>query len=159
MKKLLIFISIVLVSCGEPPLQFSADALNEVALDISGNEISLKQILDTHKENTILIDVWASWCGDCIQGFPKVKDLQSQFPEVEFVFLSVDKGEQRWRKSINKYDLSGHHYYLPKGQKGAFGDFLNSNWIPRYMVVDEKGNIKLFKAKKATDERLTEALK
>ena len=36
---------------------------------------------------------------------------------------------------------------------------LNSNWIPRYMVIDEQGDITLFKAKKATDKRIKEALK
>ena len=48
---------------------------------------------------------------------------------------------------------------MKNGLNSAFGDFLNSNWIPRYLVVNENGTIDLFKAKKITDKRIVEALK
>ena len=48
---------------------------------------------------------------------------------------------------------------MKSGPDGPFRKFLNSNWIPRYLVVDKQGNIKLFKAKKASDSRIKEALK
>jgi hypothetical protein len=47
---------------------------------------------------------------------------------------------------------------LPKGKKSAFGNFVNIDWIPRYMVVDSKGNIKLFKAIEADNNQITKAL-
>ena len=43
--------------------------------------------------------------------------------------------------------------------EGDFVDFVNLNWISRFMVIDEKGKIQLFKATKATDKEITEALK
>ena len=42
---------------------------------------------------------------------------------------------------------------------GDFGDFLNSNWIPRYLVVNENGFVDLFKANTITDKRIVNALK
>ena len=57
-------------------------------------------------------------------------------------------------------DIKGAHYNLPKGMKvGDFVDFLNLSWIPRYLVVDEKGNILLFKATNASDKNIRSALK
>ena len=55
--------------------------------------------------------------------------------------------------------MKGHHSFIKEGSNGPFADFLNSNWIPRYMVIDVDGSIKLFKAKKATDKRIKDALK
>lgn len=161
MKKIvyLLIVLVVFASCGEPPLQFSEESLNEKAITLQGNEVTLKEILEAYKGQTVLIDVWASWCGDCIKGMPTVKEIQSNYTDVAYVFLSVDRNETAWKRGINRYNVVGDHYFLPKGQKGAFGDFLNSNWIPRYMVIDSDGAIKLFKAKKATDQRIIEALK
>ncbi|WP_353780209.1 redoxin family protein [Winogradskyella sp. 3972H.M.0a.05] len=161
MKKIA-FLSLIIVffvSCGEPPLQFSEEALSEELTTLNGESLTLSDVLDQYKGKTVLIDVWASWCGDCIQGMPKVKELQAEFTDVDFVFLSVDRNDTAWKRGIQRYNVVGNHYFLPKGQKGAFGKFLNSNWIPRYMVIAEDGSIKLYKAKKATDERIVEALK
>jgi hypothetical protein len=42
---------------------------------------------------------------------------------------------------------------------GKFVDFINLNWIPRYMVIDETGEITLFKATNAADKKIKEVLK
>lgn len=106
-----------------------------------------------------MINIWASWCKDCIVGFPTFKELQSQHPEVAYVFISTDNTFRSWKKAIAKYGLKGNHYYMGKGMNSDFGDFLNSNWIPRYLVVNENGFVDLFKAKRITDSRIVEALK
>ena len=57
----------------------------------------------------------ASWCKDCIVGFPKIKELQKEFPDVVFLFLSVDRSNASWQRAIKKYNLVGEHYNLPEG--------------------------------------------
>ena len=55
----------------------------------------------------------------------------------------------------------GERRYIlaPKGmKKGEFVDFLNLGWIPRYLVINEKGQITLFKATSASDNDIYEAL-
>ncbi len=160
MKKISIILItfICLINCGEAPTQFPEEILNDSFVNINGNNIQLRDILKKHEGKPIVINIWASWCKDCIIGMPDLKKLQQEFPETNFVFLSVDRNEIAWKRSIKKYDLKGDHYFIPDGQKGVFGDFLNSNWIPRYMVIDKQGNIKLFKAKKASDNKLKESL-
>jgi len=161
MKQLVLYFSIliVLVSCNfETPTQFSDEALNDTLISLEGESVTLKSVLSQYKGKKILIDVWATWCKDCIVGMPVVKALQQEFSDVEFLFLSEDRNEAAWKRGIKKYDIKGNHYFIKEGSNGPFADFLNSNWIPRYMVIDKEGNIKLFKAKKATDQRIKEAL-
>ena len=43
---------------------------------------------------------------------------------------------------------------MQSGWKGPFGEFLDLDWIPRYLVIDKQGNIKLFKATKAKDKNI-----
>jgi hypothetical protein len=91
---------------------------------------------------------------------PKVKKLQGQFPEVIFLFLSVDTKTTSWKYGIEKYNIKGEHYNLPNGmKKGELVNFLNLGWIPRYLVLDENGKILLFKATDAADKKIKEALK
>ena len=90
---------------------------------------------------------------------PKLKELQKDNPEIVYVFISTDRNFSSWVRGINKYKLEGNHYFMKAGMDSDFGDFLNSNWIPRYMVVNENGFVDLFKATKVTDPRIVKALK
>jgi len=161
MKKTIsiLIILISFLSCGEAPTQFPELVLNDSFVALNGEKIQLEEVLNKHKGKQTVINVWASWCRDCIIGMPDLKALQQEFSDTDFVFLSVDRNQTIWKRSIERYDLKGDHYFIPDGQKGIFGDFLNSNWIPRYMVIDIQGNIKLFKAKKANDNKLKESLR
>ncbi len=153
-------ILITFFSCNtEKPTQFSEEALNDTFITLQGESIQFKDILNKHKGQTILIDVWASWCRDCIKGMPKVKSIQEENPDVVYLFLSLDKNLNSWKKGIEKHQVKGEHYYMKSGWKGPFGDFLNLSWIPRYLVVDKEGNIKLYKAIKATDKNILKSLK
>jgi thiol-disulfide isomerase/thioredoxin len=150
----------VLVGCNfEPPTAFSEEALNDSFFDINNKSIELKEILNNNKGQKILINAWASWCRDCIVGFPDLKEFQKNNPTVKYVFLSTDRSVFNWKKAIKKYNIKGEHYFMKNGLNSDFGEFLNSNWIPRYLVVNENGKIGLFKAKKITDKRIVEALK
>ncbi len=143
----------------EKPTQFSEAALNDTFITLDGATTTFKAILETNKGKTTIVDIWASWCSDCIKGMPKVKALQRQFPNVNYVFLSLDKTQEAWKKGIEKYDVNGEHYFMQSGWKGPFGEFVQLDWIPRYMVIDQNGNIKLFKAIEADDEQLIKFLK
>ncbi len=140
-------------SCSfEQPTLFSDKALNDIVYSEHNNQLTIEKMLEKHKGKKVFIDVWASWCGDCVKGLKYVKILQKKYPDVVFLFLSVDKNKVAWKQGIRRFQISGSHYNLPKGMKnGDFVDFINLNWIPRYMVVDEIGQISLFKATNAAD--------
>ena len=160
-KVSIVVLLFIFVSCNfETPTEFSEKALNEKLYNLEDVQSTLQEVINQHKGKKILIDVWASWCRDCLAGMPKVKELQKEFPEVVFLFLSVDERVGSWKRGVKKYHIKGEHYNLPKGMKdGDLVDFLNVSWIPRYVVVDEKGNITLFKATDASDKDIITALK
>ncbi|WP_218598311.1 TlpA disulfide reductase family protein [Polaribacter sp. NJDZ03] len=157
---ILVFVSF-LTSCSlESQSEFSEKALNEKVYNLNDEVSTFKEVINLHKGKKIFIDVWASWCRDCLVGMPKVKELQKEFPEVVYLFLSVDEKKGSWKRGVKRYDVIGEHYNLPQGmKKGDLVNFLNLNWIPRYVVVDENGKIALFNATDASDENIIEALK
>jgi thiol-disulfide isomerase/thioredoxin len=161
MNKLLslLFFSFTLFSCAqENQTTFKKEALKNKMVALDGSTIAFKDILKKYKGKTVVVDVWASWCSDCIKGMPKVKALQSQFPNATYLFLSMDKTAEAWQKGIQKHEVTGEHYMATDGMKGVFGKSIDLNWIPRYMVIDKKGKIALFRAIEADDIKLIETL-
>jgi thiol-disulfide isomerase/thioredoxin len=160
-KSLLVFLFVTtLLSCqNRVETQFSEAALNDEFVTLNGDSVLFKTILEKHLGNTVFIDVWASWCKDCLEGMPSVKELQQKHPEVDFVYLSLDKTQKAWKKGIDRLEIKGDHYFMQSGWKGAMGTFLDLDWIPRYMIIDKQGIIKVFKAIKTTDITLLNNLK
>lgn len=140
---------------------FSSDALMEKMTALDGKDVSFESILKKYKGKTIVIDVWASWCSDCIKGMPKVKELQSTYKkDVVYLFLSLDRAADSWKNGIKKYEVTGEHYYIKSGWKDSkFCADIELDWIPRYMIVDKTGKISLYKAIEANDEHLINTLK
>ena len=122
-------------------------------LSMDGDEVTFEQILEAHKGKPVLIDIWASWCKDCIAGFPKLKELQAKNTQMDYVFLSLDKEIDRWKNGIEKYALAGDHYYIKAGWKGDFCTSIDLDWIPRYILLDAKGKIKVYRAIETTDQK------
>jgi|TARA_B110000967_G_scaffold81128_1_gene83882 thiol-disulfide isomerase/thioredoxin len=154
-----LFITTVLSCQNREETQFSIEALNDDLINLQGDSVPFKSILEKHKGSTVLIDVWASWCKDCLKGLPGVKKLQQSHPEIDFVYLSLDKSQVAWKKGIDRLMISGDHYFMQSGWKGALGTFLGLDWIPRYLIIDKEGGIKVFNAIEINDKKLLKNLK
>lgn len=151
---------LLFMSCSKKiQTQFSKAVLDEEYLSLEGDSVTLKSILSKHSGQQIVIDVWASWCRDCIVGLPDLEDLQAEKPEAVYLFLSADRNLETWKRTISKYSIKGEHYFMPNGTKGLLGEFVDIDWIPRYMIVDSSGHIELFEAIEADDPLIREILK
>lgn len=139
--------------------QLNATALQKQLKATDGQFLTLDSILQNNKGKTVVIDIWASWCPDCIKGFGAVKELQESFPNVAYVTISLDKTEQEWKKALDKYELNGEHYYLNEKMKGEFGQAINLDWIPRFMIIDKKGRVANYKSIVTTETLFVKTLK
>jgi thiol-disulfide isomerase/thioredoxin len=159
MKQLLfLFLFSTVISIQAQQNSFSKEALDDIFFTEDNTIITLSEILEIYKGKTIVIDVWAGWCKDCVEGLPKVKKLQKEHKDVVFLFLSLDKTVASWKKAIEVFNIEGEHYLNKIGWKSDFSKSVKLDWIPRYMIVNPEGKITLFKAIKADDERIVNAL-
>ena len=146
MKKYsLLFFVLIVFSCSKnDPTAFSSEALNDVFISMDAKEFQFKEILVKNRGKKIVIDVWASWCKDCLESLPEIKKLQSNNSDFVFLFLSLDKDLESWKNGVERLQIKGQHYFIKSGWEGDFGNFLNLNWIPRYLVINEEGKILIF---------------
>ena len=139
--------------------EFSKESLSQKLIALDASEISFERVLKKHAGKVLVIEVWASWCSDCVKAMPKVKEMKSNNPEVNYIFISMDKTFEKWQAGIEKHELKGDHYWVTDGMKGEFGKSLDIDWIPRYIVIDKKGKIKIYRAIETDFEKINEELK
>ncbi len=164
MKKLLLLVTATFIvsSCAKSQkTEFSSEAMNEKIENPDGQQIAFSDILKKHEGKTTVIEFWASWCSDCVKAMPKVHEMQKNHPNVDYVFISLDKAADKWKEGIEKHKLNGDHYWVsdPLGMKGSFGKSVDLDWIPRYMILDKDGKIVTYRAIESDFDAINSTLK
>lgn len=126
----------------------------------TGESVTFAEVLQAHKGKKILIDFWASWCRDCIVSIPKLGSLQhkTQKSQVDYVFISVDEKNSKWKSAMKKYALNGDHYRVPTGWESTLTNYIDLDWVPRYIVINKDGRIIFPKTVKIADKKLENVL-
>ena len=123
---------------------------------------SLEEAIKPLYGKKIYLDLWATWCSPCVDEFRHNEALKKNLAEndIQQLYISFDRDyeDERWKQAIKSYNLTGTHiranekltldlfrliysnrgvvYEKPSDVESdlAFG-------IPRYVLIDEKGNI------------------
>ncbi|WP_026777488.1 TlpA disulfide reductase family protein [Polaribacter sp. Hel_I_88] len=123
-----------------------------------------KNSLDDYKGKYVYIDVWATWCGPCIQQIPYLQNLEKEYQNknIEFISISTDESqrsggsweaaEKKWRDFVKARNMSG--VQLWSGQDFSFQQMYQINGIPRFILVDPNGNIVDANAPRPSDPAL-----
>lgn len=121
-----------------------------------------KHTLDEFKGKVVYIDFWASWCGPCRMMFPYSKKLYESLDEkkkIVFLFISIDADEESWRKAIEQNQLEGIQFHSPGNWQSEAVKYFKINSIPRYMIINKKGEFVDFNAKRPSEMELLDKLR
>lgn len=100
----------------------------------------------------VYIDVWATWCGPCKVEIPYLKKIEQKFHDknIEFISISVDdarrsgtmaKAYKDWRAMVKDKNLTGTQLITGNGWDVDFVKDYKINGIPRFILIDPRGNI------------------
>ena len=130
---------------GKPAMDFTYP-------DMNGKEISLSDF----KGKVVVVDVWATWCGPCKRELPFLKKLEEEMHGKEVVFIAVSldeaKDKQKWIDFVMREALKGVQLHA-SGWSQIAKDY-EIKGIPRFMLIDRKGNIVSENAPRPSDPRL-----
>jgi thiol-disulfide isomerase/thioredoxin len=109
--------------------------------NIEGTTVSL----DDLKGKLVYVDVWATWCGPCKREIPHLKALEEEFRKqsIAFVSISIDKEKDynKWKEMVNTESLKGIQLFADKDWKSDFVKDYAIDGIPRFILIDQRGNI------------------
>ncbi len=166
MKQLFWLIALVLCTAGysQKPVtsikkEFTEEVLQQKIMSFDGKKITVGEVLKPYEGKVLIIDFWASWCRDCILALPKTEEIKNRFPDVEFVYFSLDRTFDQWKRGLDKYQIAGSQsYWFDEGWKNRFNNYIELNWVPRFMVIDQQGKIADYYAISPEDPELLETL-
>ncbi|SHK57849.1 TlpA family protein disulfide reductase [Chryseobacterium polytrichastri] len=167
MKKLLLLLMISIFGLGYSQkiptvlkTKFSKEALQQKVENEEGKSVTIQQILNQHKGKVLVIDFWAGWCRDCLNALPKAKELEEKNKNtIDFVFLSLDRSKEGFDKSLERFEMKDkENYWFSSGWKNDFNNYIDLNWIPRYMVIDQKSAIAKYYAISPEDPEIQKTI-
>jgi thiol-disulfide isomerase/thioredoxin len=126
------------------------------------NQKGGKTSLESLKGKYVYIDVWATWCGPCREEIPYLEKVEEQFQNknIAFVSISIDntKDREKWSNLINEKKMSGIQLLADNEWKSQFIREYVIQAIPRFILIDVKGNIVNANAPNPSDPKLIELL-
>ncbi len=110
----------------------------------------------------VYIDTWATWCGPCLREIPSMKEIEKKYhgKNITFVGVSIDakKDHQKWKDMVTKKELGGVQVFADNDWNSQFIKDYGITGIPRFILLDPKGNVVDANAPRPSDPALQELL-
>ena len=119
-------------------IQLGAKAPGAVVETIDGKSIDIAQYLG---KSPVLIEFWATWCGNCKQLEPQLLSTVKKYgSQVKFltVAVSVNQSPERVKLYAQKHGLTSEMLYDRRGNAVVAYDAPATSYI---VVVDKSGKV------------------
>jgi thiol-disulfide isomerase/thioredoxin len=103
-------------------------------VDAENRPFKLSQLNSTY----VYIDVWATWCGPCLQerpAFERLMDDLKDRSDITFLSISLDENEERWRDMVKKKEMKGIHLLAEGAFQSPFAKAFQIAGIPRFILL------------------------
>lgn len=105
--------------------------------DMDGKMVSLSD----YRDKWVVIDFWGSWCGWCIKGMPKLKEVYKKYDgKLEIIGVDCGDAPQAWRQAVEELQLPWVQLYNGMQEDGPLVDY-QVQGFPTKVIVDPEGNI------------------
>lgn len=115
-----------------------------------------------YKDSPVVINLWATWCGPCIKEMPHFVKQAAKFPQVKFVFLSLDMKDAypaQIAKFIRRHKIRSAVMWLDEPNANKFAAKIDPRWegsIPATIFINKGGYRKFVEGEMKEEELVKE---
>lgn len=114
--------------------------------------------LSSLKGKYVYIDIWATWCGPCLQEIPFLQEVEKKYhgKNIEFVSISIDEMDKKikWKEMVATRNMGGIQLIADKAWESEICTSLSVTGIPRFVLIDTEGKILNANAPRPSDQEL-----
>ncbi len=148
-----VFMVFVLIACGKKQTP-ADDGINFTIKDLDGKTVQLSD----YRGKTVLLNIWATWCGPCKKEIPDLKEIYSEQKGNDIVVLGVlldsDSPEQS-KPVVEKFQINYPVWY----GDDQFARQFNVMAFPTTVIIDKHGKKIKTMIGMQTKEKFLSALK
>lgn len=136
---------VVLWIFAQPASAQSNNASAELLKNIYPAEID--SVVNSYEgEKAVLVNIWATWCGPCVEEFPHIVELQKKYrDQLRVVFISADMKKDRERvvNFLNKHNVDWTTFFK-RGNDQEFLRRVDEEWngaLPFTKIYSVNGSV------------------
>lgn len=109
--------------------------------DLEGNKVNSKDVFEKNKYT--MVNIWASWCGPCIQELPELEKINKEFVSkgCGIVGLLIDGTDPTGLADAKDIIADTGVTYMNVIDNAEIADMLQVTGVPTTVFVDENGKI------------------
>ncbi|MEO8765335.1 MAG: redoxin domain-containing protein [Ginsengibacter sp.] len=122
-------------------------AKEPVTLDVI-DEAGVKELVKNNSDKLRLINVWATWCGPCVNELPSFVTINRMYRrrDFEFITISADNPEKKDKvlRSLQDLHAANMNYLFNSDDKYKLIEAVDPNWtgaLPYTILVEPGGKI------------------
>lgn len=122
-------------------------AMEPVALD-SITEDGIKELVKNTGDKLRLINIWATWCGPCVEEFPDFITINRMYRSRDFEFISISADDPTLKDKVHKFlkkqQASNKNYLFNTDNKYKLIEAVDPKWqggLPYTILVEPGGKI------------------
>lgn len=120
---------------------------------------TFEDVLDLFKGQTVLLDMWGTWCGPCRSEMALNSDsIKSHFKDKEVKFLYIANFDtnqvEKWTELIAYYNLTGTNILASTELTKDIMTKVERSSYPTYIIIEKDGTFELSETKYPMDRNV-----